>query len=255
MRNLTVGLAIIIGISLLGFSSCGEPAVPAELMISDYPKLFEKEAIIVVGANATPLEQEGAMLIAEKLAELTGTKPLVKTDAQILPEDKPNYNLIIVGTPQSNRTLQEIYQLTKVTKVTGGYPGEGKGLVEIVPNPWNDDKALLIAAGSSDWGVKAASTLLTQEEMVEELNGKIMVTSSLISLIGQIKIVGSEPFSQAAIETENGLYGLTGSKAAKGGELWNLQQAMVEIEGFVEGRHSPSYRTEISIRVTEFRKI
>ncbi len=45
------------------------PVTPtiSDLTLSSYPKLFEKDVIIVVGENATQIEMEGAQAIADNL--------------------------------------------------------------------------------------------------------------------------------------------------------------------------------------------
>jgi len=53
--------------------------------------------------------------------------------------------------------LKEIYSLTNATKVTEEYPGEGKGVLEILNNPWDKTKAMLLVEGWDEWGVKAGS--------------------------------------------------------------------------------------------------
>ena len=147
-----------------------------KLDLSDYPKLFEKEAMIVIGKNATQVELENAGAIVEKLQELTGNKPSVKSDVTLVEDDKVSYSLILVGTPNSNDILEQIYTLTRVTKVTKEYPGENRGVLEIVRSPWHSDKALLIVAGSDEWGVKGASEMLTEDEKIKELSGEMVVT-------------------------------------------------------------------------------
>ena len=45
--------------------------------------------------------------------------------------------------------------MTDAIRVTDGYPGEDKGVLEILPNPWDESKAMLFVEGSDEWGVKA----------------------------------------------------------------------------------------------------
>jgi len=47
--------------------------------------------------------------------------------------------------------------MTNATRVTEEYPGEGKGVLEILPNPWNKERAMLFVEGWDEWGVKAGS--------------------------------------------------------------------------------------------------
>jgi len=163
-------LVLLVGSGLVTVSCTGK------LDLSDYPKLFEKEAMIVVGENASQVELESAEAIVEKLQELTGNKPSIKSDVTFVEGDKVSYSLILVGTPNSNDILEQIYTLTHLTKVTKEYPGENKGILEILRSPWHSDKALLIVAGSDEWGVKVASEMLTEDEKIKELSGEMVVT-------------------------------------------------------------------------------
>ena len=53
--------------------------------------------------------------------------------------------------------------MTDAIRVTDEYPGEYiKGFLEILRNPWNEDKAMLLVEGSDEWGVKAGALKLEQ---------------------------------------------------------------------------------------------
>lgn len=146
------------------------------LVLSNYPELFKKDVMIIVGSNASQIELGTAEAIATNLKELAGNEPITKTDSEVSENDESDYNLILVGTPNSNSLLQEVYSATNATRVTAEYPGENKGVLQILRNPWNSDKALLLVAGSDEWGVKAGSETLTDSEEIEGLGGTIAMT-------------------------------------------------------------------------------
>ena len=148
-----------------------------ELMLSDFPDVFKNDTIIVIGENASQIENESAEAIAIKLENLTGNMTIIINDTVLTENNKTNYNLILVGTPNSNSLLQEVYNLTNATRVTEEYPGENKGILEILWNPWNDEKAMLLVVGSDERGVKAGGDLLTENEKIKELSGGITVTA------------------------------------------------------------------------------
>lgn len=77
----------------------GEKVKPAEieLVLSDYPELFGKDVIIVIGNNASGIEIEEADAIVENLFNLTGNMPVIKTDAEITEDELAGHNLIVVG--------------------------------------------------------------------------------------------------------------------------------------------------------------
>jgi hypothetical protein len=73
----------------------------------------------------------------------------VKKYSEVTEEDKRNYNLIVVGTPNSNPMLKEIYVTKGVIKM---YSKEGV-LIHILKSLYNSN-ALLVIAGSSPEYVK-----------------------------------------------------------------------------------------------------
>ena len=147
-------------------------ASTSKLKLSDYSKLFEENVMIVIGRDATKTERETAEGIAVQLRELTGNELVIKSDAAVSEKDKTSYNLILIGTPNFNSLLTESYKLTSMKIVTEEWPGKNKGVLEILRNPWNSAKALLIVTGSNEIGLKAATVKLNQHR---ELRGSSMV--------------------------------------------------------------------------------
>ena len=144
------------------------PLQPAEeLKLSDFPEAF-KSTLIVVGDNASDIEMQAVNEIADYLENETGNKPLMKKHSEITEEDKRNYNLIVVGTPKTNPLLEEVYAMTNATRVTEEFPGEGKGVLEILRNPWDESKAMLLVEGSDEWGVKGASGALAENQTFKD---------------------------------------------------------------------------------------
>ena len=142
-------------------------AIPSQdLTLSDYPELFAKETVIVIGENATQIEKESAEAIAANLEIMTGNKPEIINTKKI-ESFKYSYNLVIVGTPNSNKILEEVYNMTDATRVTDEYPGENKGILEILRNPWNEEKAMLLVEGSDERGVKAGDLILRGNKKLE----------------------------------------------------------------------------------------
>ena len=68
--------------------------------------------------------------------------------------------------------------MTNATRVTEEFPGEGKGVLEILPNPWDESKAMLLVEGSDEWGVKAGSGCLPKKN----LHGNKMMVRQPFSL-------------------------------------------------------------------------
>jgi hypothetical protein len=172
-----ITLGILIALSIIVIAGCLQksemptqlptpnqtitPVQPTkELKLSDFPDVFKESTVIVIGKNATQIEMEEAQTIADNLGNLTRNMPIIKTDAEITKDEKAGYNLILVGRPDTNKLLGEVYDKTNATKVTNEYPGVGKGVLEILRSPWNSNKSLLLVEGSNEQGVKAGSEIL-----------------------------------------------------------------------------------------------
>ena len=90
--------------------------------------------------------------------------------SKITDEDKRNFNLIVIGTPKTNPFFEEVYVMTNAMRVMEEFPGKSKGILEILPNPWNKEKAMLLVEGSDDWGVKAGSKILDEVRDIDKIN-------------------------------------------------------------------------------------
>lgn len=177
IAGVIVILPLLVGIAVLPASCAGEPeAQGSSFLLSDYPTSFEEEVMIVVPENASQVMMEGAGAIVTKLQELTGNEPVIENDLALAEDDKASYNLILVGTPDSNAIIEQVCDLANLAKVTEEYPGENKGILQIMENPWNTDRALLLVAGSDELGVRAGSEILTKDEKIVELIGGMAVT-------------------------------------------------------------------------------
>ena len=181
--GLSIGVIFLISLVAAGGGSClntpeetPEELQAEELMLSDFPDVFENETIIVIGNNASLIEEESADAIAVRLEleNLTGNLSIIMNETALSDDNKTGYNLILVGTPDSNSLLQVVYNLTNATEVTEEYPGANKGVLEILRNPWNVDKAMLLVVGSDEWGVKAAASKLEQTYSINETSAIIV---------------------------------------------------------------------------------
>ena len=137
-------------------------AIQPELKLLDFPEIFKKTTLIIIGDKSSEIEIQAANEIASYLENKTRNRPLIKKYSEISDEDKRNYNLIVVGTPKTNPFLQEVYAMTNATRVTEEFPGEGKGVLEILRNPWDEEKAMLLVEGWDEWGVKGTENSLLE---------------------------------------------------------------------------------------------
>lgn len=138
-----------------------------ELTLSDFPELFRENTVIVIGENATKIELECAYEIANYLGSLTGNMSPIKNDDEIVGNEKVRTNLILVGNPDTNKAIRDVFEQANATKMTEEYTGAGQGILEILRNPWNEETVILLVTGSNAHGVMAGSKLL---KYVKELD-------------------------------------------------------------------------------------
>jgi len=138
----------------------GQPA--QELKLSDFPEKFKEKTAIVLGDNASEIERQAAEEIKNFLLEHNSSYIKI-INSQKIENFKKGYDLVIIGTPKTNPLLEEVYAVTNATRVTEEYPGEGKGVLEILPNPWDESKAMLLVEGSDEWGVRAGGFVMVEE--------------------------------------------------------------------------------------------
>ena len=131
------------------------PAQPAkELKLSDFPEAFKEKTVIVLGDNASEIERQAAEEIKNFLLERNSSYIKI-IDSQKIENFKKGYNLVIIGTPKTNPLLEEVYAMTNATRVTEEFPGGGKEVLEILRNPWDESKAMLLIEEWDEWRVKA----------------------------------------------------------------------------------------------------
>lgn len=183
MLNKTMKILILAVSLMLATSGCIEKPQQEEINLSNYPKLFEKDVIIIIGENARQTEIEGAQAIADKLGNLTGNVPVIKTTAEITEDDKSKNNLILVGNPGTNYLVQNIYALNQdiQTKAVNSYwEGTHKGSLLLFINPWvpfwNSPKYVLAVDGFDDEGTKSAVDVLLKEENIKKFYGTGVIT-------------------------------------------------------------------------------
>lgn len=129
-------------------------------VLGDYPRLFQEDTLIVVSGNASSVEMESATAIASQLKDVAGYEPVITTDANTSLEDREGHNLVLIGLPGSNDVLGEVCEVSTAQRVTQAYPGKNKGILEILRNPWNSEKIVLVDASTDTWGLKAGSLML-----------------------------------------------------------------------------------------------
>ena len=171
-------ILISLGVILSTLGCVEKTEQKTEMVLSNYPKLFEKDVIIVIGENATQIEMEGAQAIANDLFTLTGNEPVIKNDADVTKNEKAGNNLVLVGNPKSNYFVKNIYILNQdlQTRAVNSYwEGTNKGSLLLYSNPWvrfwNQERYVLIVDGFDDNGTKSVVNVLLDKENIKKFNG------------------------------------------------------------------------------------
>jgi hypothetical protein len=119
--------------------------------------------------------------------------PRVKKDTSVTDDDIKQYNLILFGTPKTNRVIQRIADKLPIGidegKFTVGaktYEGEKLGLAMIYPNPLNRERTVVIYSGTR-WG-----EALAKNHKLDLLPDYIVFddTTSPVSSTNNFKVAG-----------------------------------------------------------------
>lgn len=174
-------LTIFLFIGFILISGCleDEKVKSDSLNLSDIPEVFNEDVLIVVGDNVSSLEMKVEDDVKSYFEDNLHVKITIKSYSEIIDDDKAKNNLIVIGTPQSNGMLWDVYGLKDDVSVNDTFPGKRRGVLEILSNPWNEKKALLLIQGSDEFGVKAGYLELLG---CKECNEDRKITHTLIEI-------------------------------------------------------------------------
>ena len=123
---------------------------------------YQRPFCIVFGTAGDAKASEQTKAVAANAAlqwyDFAAGVPKVRKDSEITDEDIRQFNLILFGTPRTNRVIQRIADRLPV-KIDEGkfvigeksYEGEKLGLAMIYPNPLNPERYVVIYSGTP-WG-------------------------------------------------------------------------------------------------------
>ena len=123
----------------------------------DVNSLRGQRAVVVVGENASVIEQYAAQRLAEYLQNQNISSELVN-DSRVSSEQKQQH-LFLVGNDESNSLVGQIYSSVGFPvdkKVNSTWPGPHTGVAVSARSPWNETKQMLIFAGSDKYGTRAS---------------------------------------------------------------------------------------------------
>jgi hypothetical protein len=169
-----------------------------------YPHPFNQhpdlaDVLFALPSEPQPTEWEKALQLAAALGRAAGGSNL--TPATVLGDnwsetELSNYHIVVIGRPSRSPLLQqtnaqlpqpflpnsdEIEQ--KLNAVILRLPPETSlGYVQLIPSPWNKERALLVATGTTDESIKWAIDVLIDQTWVLEGN-LTLITSDAIHTI------------------------------------------------------------------------
>ncbi|MGC8843897.1 MAG: tetratricopeptide repeat protein, partial [bacterium] len=120
----------------------------------DYKMEFRrKDRIIIVYGTGNEREEDNRTYedFAQKVKEHLEDAAVIKGDEDVSMEEKVSKNLVLIGTPQTNRVLREIGTALPIKigdetiQVANRiYKGKGIGIVMVAPNPFNKELFVLV---------------------------------------------------------------------------------------------------------------
>ena len=132
--------------------------------------------VVPTGASDQSLEAFG--VVAAHLGQQAGWrafKPYVGDESAL----HSGNNVILIGTPEENQAISAVSQ-NLALPLSGGqfHDAQGAtipadaGVLQLVPNPYNPTRAVLIVSGNGPEGVKKAAHVLAQGSLNKILNGR-----------------------------------------------------------------------------------
>ncbi|WP_340818147.1 hypothetical protein [Methanolobus sp. WCC4] len=132
------------------------------LSLNNTHLLLDSNTIIIIGNESSSIEFTSAKKLQSFFFENIGEKPEIKVSQRITESTLVGKNLILIGTFNSNSLLSLIQNETEVDSIWEKSKLKGKGLLLIVPNPWNIENKILVIAGNDTLGLEAATTFFEQ---------------------------------------------------------------------------------------------
>ncbi len=159
-----------------------------DLALYPYP-LFPSPAVVpesvhfVLPANPTDIDLSAAAQVSAKMGQLAASNLLSFSSGT--PEDAPpGSSLVVIGQPSTQGVLHSIADYLPLSLSPDGqgfvYPnGEpippDWGVIQIIPNPWNTETALLVVSGGSPIGLQRAGEALASQATIDLFKGAYAV--------------------------------------------------------------------------------
>lgn len=149
-------------------------------------------AWIITGNNAKSPDVGCASDVAKRLKSLSGVSKSIEYGESRISSTYKQDNLVLIGGPVANSLVAEInhYLPIKFTKSGSTWLLQGEtnyemeqnsdiGVLEIIQNPWNKNKKIIVAAGLTREGTKAAASFLSLSKNKDSLKGEALIVQRL----------------------------------------------------------------------------
>ena len=154
------------GIYILQRLCCARYEYSEDIQLRHLSSLFANP-LIIFGEHASSVELEIMNEVVSKFNEMAERSLTVKLTSEVSEDDFKTYDLIILGTPNSNKVISTIYAKCCISRQD---PGSIDAVLEVSTNPWNLAKSLLIISGTDELALKTLGLLLTDSSKMSELN-------------------------------------------------------------------------------------
>ena len=173
--------------------------VPIEVKLEEFPYIFTAQPDLsdVIFALPTQVSQEQLqkmVLLASSLGYSAGGNqfnPSVVQDEVSL-ETFSKFNIIAYGRPTENLTISALNDflpqpfvpntdkiLQSVDNIIYRMPDDYElGYLELIPSPWNTEKAILVITGTTDQGVVWSLDALLNDQLNYKLQGNLAILTS-----------------------------------------------------------------------------
>lgn len=119
---------------------------------------LEGRHIFVYGTQGSQEEKEAGLTVAQALQRMeiksSRFKPDIKADTEVTEKDIQNRPLILIGTPGSNKIIEEVkdklpIKIERDKLIVGNriYKGNDVGLIMVAPNPLNLQQYIVVITG------------------------------------------------------------------------------------------------------------
>lgn len=105
--------------------------------------------------------------VVSHFTEMGNRCPAAKPSSEISEDDLKTYDLIVLGTADSNEVISTVCEKGCTTRLEPGFIG---AVLEVSRNPWNLAKALLLISGTDELALKTLGLLLRDHPKMNNFN-------------------------------------------------------------------------------------